>query len=74
VEETNQVEQKKKAEYRQNFIIFLALVVLTLFEFFVAINMDDPTVLLLIIALVKAGLIVQFFMHIYRLWRPEEHE
>jgi heme/copper-type cytochrome/quinol oxidase subunit 4 len=74
VEETNQVEQKKKAEYRQNFVVFLALVVLTLFEFFVAINMDDPTVLLLIIALVKAGLIVQFFMHIYRLWRTEEHE
>ena len=74
MEETNQVEQKKKAEYRQNFVIFLALVLLTLIEFFVAINMDDPTVLLLIIALVKAGLIVQFFMHIYRLWRTEEHE
>jgi len=74
VEETKQVEQKKKAEYRQNFFVFLALVLLTLFEFFIAINMDDSAVLLLIIALVKAGLIVQFFMHIYRLWRPEEHE
>ena len=74
MEETKQLDQKKKAEYRQNLIIFLALVVLTLFEFFVAINLDNPTVLLLIIALVKAGLIVQFFMHVYRLWRPEEHE
>jgi cytochrome c oxidase subunit 4 len=74
VEETNQLEQKKKAEYRQNLFIFLALVLLTLIEFFVAINLDDPRVLLVIIALVKAGLIVQFFMHIYRLWRPEEHE
>lgn len=74
MEETNQLEQKKKAEYRQNLFIFLALVLLTLIEFFVAINLDDPRVLLVIIALVKAGLIVQFFMHIYRLWRPEEHE
>jgi caa(3)-type oxidase subunit IV len=74
VEETKQSDQKKKAEYRQNFFVFLVLVVLTLIEFFVAINLDDSTVLLLIIALVKAGIIVQFFMHIYRLWRPEEHE
>jgi len=74
VEETNQVEQKKKAEYRQNFFIFLVLVVLTLIEFIIAINLDKPAVPLLIIALVKAGLIVQFFMHIHRLWRQEEHE
>ncbi len=74
MEETNQLEQEKKAEYRQNFFIFLALVLLTLVEFYVAINLDDPRVLLVIIGLVKAGLIVQFFMHIYRLWRPEEHE
>ncbi len=68
------MDQKKKAEYRQNTIIFLALVVLTLIEFFIATNVDDSTVILLLIALVKAGLIVQFFMHIYRLWRGEEHE
>ena len=74
MEETNQLEQKKKAEYRQNVVIFLALVVLTLVEFIIAINLDDPRVLLVLIGLVKAGLIVQFFMHIYRLWRQEEHE
>jgi cytochrome c oxidase subunit 4 len=74
VEETKHSEQKKKAEYRQNFFVFLVLVLLTLIEFFIAINLDDPAILLLIIALVKAGIIVQFFMHIYRLWRPEEHE
>jgi cytochrome c oxidase subunit 4 len=74
VEETKPSEQKKKSEYRQNIYVFLALVLLTLIEFVVAIYLDDPTVALVIIALVKAGLIVQFFMHIYRLWRPEEHE
>ena len=74
MEETKPSEQKKKAEYRQNFFVFLALVLLTLIEFYIAINLDEATVPLLIIALIKAGLIVQFFMHIYRLWRPEEHE
>jgi cytochrome c oxidase subunit IV len=28
---------------------------------------------LIIVALVKAGLIIQYFMHIYRLWREESH-
>lgn len=74
MEETKPSEQKKKAEYRQNFFIFLALAVLTLIEFLVAINLEEATVALMIIALIKAGLIVQFFMHIYRLWRQEEHE
>ena len=63
----------KKAAYRQILIVFIVLVVLTAVEFFVALNLDNPTVLLFIIALVKAGLVVQFFMHIYRLWRGEEH-
>jgi hypothetical protein len=30
-------------------------------------------VFLLLIALIKAAIIVQFFMHIYRLWREESH-
>jgi len=30
-------------------------------------------IFLLLIALVKAALIVQFFMHVYRLWREESH-
>ena len=29
--------------------------------------------LLFLIALVKAGLIVNYFMHVYRLWREESH-
>jgi caa(3)-type oxidase subunit IV len=68
------VEQKKKAEYRRNFYVFIALALLTLGEFFIAINLEDAAVPLILIALVKAGLIINFFMHIYRLWREEEHE
>lgn len=78
MEETNAVnegvEKKKKSEYRRNFYVFLALAALTILEFGVAIGLGDRgTVALLIIALVKAGLIVQFFMHISRVWSKEEH-
>jgi cytochrome c oxidase subunit 4 len=68
------VEQKKKAEYRRNVYVFIALALLTLGEFFIAINLEDAAVPLMLIALIKAGLIINFFMHVYRLWREEEHE
>ncbi len=67
------MEERKKAEYRRNFYVFIALVVLTMIEFFIAINLENAAVPLIIIGLIKAGLIVQFFMHVYRLWREEEH-
>jgi len=67
------VEKRKKADYRRNFYVFIVLALLTLFEFIIAINLENPAVPLLIIGLIKAGLIVQYFMHIYRLWREEEH-
>jgi caa(3)-type oxidase subunit IV len=67
------VEEKKKAENRRNIIIFVVLAILTLAEFWLALNLDNATVPLLLVALVKAALIVQFFMHIYRLRREEDH-
>ena len=63
----------KKADYRQGFFVFLALAVLTGIEIAIAIYLDNPAVPLIIISLIKAGLIVQYFMHIYRLWREESH-
>ena len=57
--------------YRQVYLIFALLVVLTIVEFVIAATFNSA-VFLLLIALAKAGLIVQFFMHIYRLWRDEE--
>ena len=68
------MEQKKKAEYRRNVYVFIALALLTLGEFFIAINLEDAAVPLMLIALIKAGLIINFYMHVYRLWREEEHE
>jgi len=46
--------------------------VLTIGEYFVAVNLGS-LVLLFIIAVVKAAIIVQNFMHITRLWREESH-
>lgn len=67
------MNDNNKADYRQGIYVFLVLAVLTAIEVAVATFLDNPGVPLIIIALVKAGLIVQYFMHIYRLWREESH-
>jgi cytochrome c oxidase subunit 4 len=66
------VEDKKAAAYRQGLMVFIGLAILTIGEFFVSQATDGSATFLFIIALVKAGLIANFFMHIYRLWRTEE--
>jgi hypothetical protein len=67
------VSDALKSAQRTGLYIFLALMVLTIVESIVG-GMENPiTVLLLIVALVKAALIVYFFMHVYRLWREESH-
>lgn len=66
------MEEKKTAAYRQGILVFILLAVLTIVEFFVSAWTDGSVVLLMIIAVLKAGIIAQFFMHIYRLWRAEE--
>ena len=63
----------KKEAQRTGFYVFLALLVLTIVESIVGGLATPLTVLLLIIALVKAALIIYFFMHVYRLWREESH-
>ena len=66
------MEYLKAADLRQIYIIFVVLAVLTAGEFVVSTTIGS-TVLLVLIALAKAALIIQFFMHIYRLWREEGH-
>lgn len=63
----------KAKAMRRGLITFLALLVLTVVEYFIGIQANASIVLLFVIALVKAALIVQVFMHISRLWREEEH-
>lgn len=67
------MDERKKAENRRNIIVFVILAVLTVFELWVALNLANPAVPLFLVALVKAALIVQYYMHIYRLRREEDH-
>jgi hypothetical protein len=62
----------KAAAYRLGLITLVILAVLTAAEYFVSVYLGS-LVLLFIIALVKAAIIVQNFMHIARLWREESH-
>jgi cytochrome c oxidase subunit IV len=66
------MQDNRAAAYRLGYITLLILAVLTLVEFVVAIYLGSA-ILLLLIALVKAAIIVQNFMHITRLWREESH-
>lgn len=65
-------ESKSKA-FRRGMWTFVALMVLTIVEYVVAVNLGASTILLFLIALVKAALIVWVFMHISRLWHEEGH-
>ncbi len=66
------MNEKKAAAYRLGLITLVILAVLTIAEYFVAVSLES-LVLLFIIAVVKAAVIVQNFMHIARLWREESH-
>jgi len=66
-------QQKKAAAFRRGVVTFVILAVLTAVEFWVSRVTAGSVVFLLIIALAKAGLIVQYFMHISSLWSEEAH-
>ena len=65
-------ENGKAAAMRAGMGVFVGLVVLTIIEFIISTNLDSA-VLLFIVALIKAALIVNSFMHVARLWREESH-
>ena len=54
-------------------IVGAILAVLTLVEFIIAVNFENNIGILSVFALGKAILIVYYFMHMYRIWRMEEH-
>lgn len=66
------MSERKSAEYRRIFLVFVVLAVLTAVEYVLGIYLPSPAILL-IIALAKTVLIVNYFMHVYRLWREEAH-
>ncbi len=60
---------------RRGLVTFVALAVLTLLEYIVAVSLDSVPLLIALLAaaaLAKCWAITQYFMHIYRLWRGEE--
>jgi heme/copper-type cytochrome/quinol oxidase subunit 4 len=63
--------KEKSAAYRQGFLVFVALVALTALEFWIATAAGGSVAFLFIIALVKAGVIVQYYMHLESVWSEE---
>ena len=56
---------------KRGITIFVVLAVLTVIEYFLGIN-EAPAILMWITALVKAGLVLWFFMHLPRVFNPDE--
>lgn len=61
---------KKTNELRTGVNIFLILAVLTALEYIAGVA-QVPSILMWIVALVKAGLVIWFFMHIARVFRSQ---
>ena len=64
------MDGKRAAAYRLSATVALVLAVLTGVEYFVSQEFPS-TVLLLLLGLFKAVAVVNYFMHISRLWRQE---
>lgn len=62
---------KRAAAYRLSITVGLVLAILTVVEYFAAIYMGS-TVILMLLALFKAVAVLNYFMHVSRLWRQEE--
>lgn len=67
----NNQNESKQQELSLGVGIFVVLAFLTAVEYFLGTH-SAPTLLMWIIALVKAGLVIWFFMHIRRAFHEEE--
>lgn len=67
------MEVKKASKLRLGWIVIGALAVLTVVEYWIAISVHSTALpYLTVIAVIKAGLIIQYFMHVAQLWRADE--
>lgn len=69
----------KSTEYFQGIAVLVGLAILTGIEYVVGTTDDLPLfsssiIPLTLLALIKAGIIVNYYMHISHMWNPEEHE
>ena len=58
--------------FRRGNVAAVILVVITVIELILALTFDS-VILLVLLSIFKAGIIIQVFMNISRLWNPEEH-
>jgi heme/copper-type cytochrome/quinol oxidase subunit 4 len=65
------MSEKRAAAYRLSVTVGLVLAILTVIEYFAAIYWPS-TVVLMLLALFKAVAVLNYFMHVSRLWRQEE--
>ncbi len=65
------MNDKKSAAFRQSVTVALVLAVLTVVEYYVALHYPDRTILMLL-AMFKAVAVLNYFMHVSRLWKQEE--
>lgn len=64
--------RRRRAAFRLGAAVIAGLALLTALEYAVAVSIHSSTLpYLVVIALIKAGLIVYYFMHIGQLWREE---
>ena len=66
----NNNSESKSQELVRGITIFVVLAFLTAFEYFLGTH-STPAFFMWIIALVKAGIVVWFFMHIKRVFKEE---
>jgi cytochrome c oxidase subunit 4 len=59
------MEKSKSSELRRGVVVFLALAVLTAIEYILGVS-QASYIFLWLIALIKGGLVVWFFMHVFR--------
>ncbi len=64
---------RQSEKLRRGMVVIVALAVLTAIEFWVATQLETGLfAILVVIALIKAGLIVEYFMHYSQLFGSEE--
>ena len=63
--------EKKSVALRQGLLVFIALAVLTAIEYFIGVS-TGMVGLIFVLLLIKAALVVYFYMHISRLFSSEE--
>ena len=64
--------KRKSAIYREGIIVAIILAIVTVIEYYVALNLNSFAIMM-ILALLKAILVVNYFMHIRSLWSEDEH-